>query len=279
MSQQKRMVFPVTFTMVLIGHIVVSCGSPARIPSHEKVKIAKEVRKVPIVASIKPPEKSIGSGDSVLELTKIREVRISGAPLQVKSIELLKSSLASCSGDPKSTELKDEMVLNPGEEKLLPDLNGRRPFLLQSVYTSQVKVGETITTVGNVTQVTNIFKPVLKSQDVFDFEKPNLYDASRAGRGTAGGDALTSSLLMSLGSIAAVVAWNCDPNSSQSCNCSTESFAREIFSRCLPSVSLESSEATAALKEFTEMCNTSDVYKRRKAFGSLLGSYAFAVAR
>jgi hypothetical protein len=185
---------------------------------------------------------------TVIETIKKETISDSGASFQVKSVQLLKSSLRACLG-PGATVVKPEMILS-GAAFSVDTTTGLKPFLLGAS-----KVG----------------------QDIVDLEQVNLYDPEKVVRGTVGADALSDLYLRSLGTIADVAAFNCDLNDPM-CNCSTDALAKSFLERCLPAFKLDTAEGKTAFDAFSTACKGNSESKR-KAIASVIGSYAFASAR
>ncbi|MCA3086807.1 MAG: hypothetical protein ING65_10950 [Rhodocyclaceae bacterium] len=172
----------------------------------------------------------------------------SGSGIQVKSIQLLKSSITSCVGDGLTVVSGDMLTTSTDATRAV---KGRVGFLGPGV----AKVGD----------------------DIVDKLSGDLYNPLNASRAGTGADGLTDSYLRALGIIADVVAHNCDVNGA--CDCSTEAKALALVSKCFPGFSPGTTQTLNASKYLSEMCASDDLKKRRQAIASMLSSYAFASSR
>ncbi|MCX6125785.1 MAG: hypothetical protein NTV34_13715 [Proteobacteria bacterium] len=177
------------------------------------------------------------------------EITSSGGLFQLKSANLLRSSIKSCMG-PDMTKISADMILLQDLPLSPPAPDGRIRFLLP-VYIS--------------------------GSDIIDMEKSSLVDPDRGARSAVAADGLTDTYLRSLALIGDVVAHNCSSNNPL-CACETEALAIEMVSRCVPTLDPKSAALKEAAQILTSVCSQGGSGMRR-AVSSLLSSYAFGLAR
>lgn len=176
---------------------------------------------------------------------------VTGPDQQVKNSALIRQSIASCVGEKAIPTTKDMFLLSATKPP-----PGKVPFLQ-----------------GEPNDGT----------DIIQREENNLYQNKVPMRGQAATYSLTLSYLGALGTVANVVAHNCDFTSTTSpCQCKTEQNALDFLKKCLPG--LADSKLTVAAKQMSELCSSGkDAQEQeinsRKAIATALGSGVFALAR
>lgn len=262
MSARRGLATLSTFVAYALLPFSAGCGNSPPLKSAQGSAPASKPVSAAVKASSAAEAKVQGANDvsGVLKGERVlqKEVSDSGTGLQVKSIALLRSSLLSCTGD-VNTNVSCDMHIAAGggapagcaTANRLSGPAGRSTFLLASRYPA--------------------------GSDVIDVEAPNLYDPRRASRSGTGADELTDSYLRALGVIADVVAHNCDPEGK--CDCSTQDKAAKLVERCFPGYDPASSRMKQTAMILAQACSSPNLALRRKAFASMIGSYAFAASR
>ncbi len=178
-------------------------------------------------------------------------IQVVGADQQVKNAVLIRQSLNTCMGDKFILTSKDMYVLTP-----TPAPAGKRAFLMGT--------------------------PV-DGEDIIQKEESSLYEGTVPIRGQVATYPLSLSYLGALGTVANVVAHNCNFTSETSpCLCKTEQNAHDLLKRCLPGHN--DALLIEASKRMTALCRTGkdapeQELNSRKAIAAVLGSGAFALAR
>jgi hypothetical protein len=204
-----------------------------------------------------PEAKPTAVGELTGTRTLRKDVSDSGAGLQVKGIDLLRSSITSCLGGNLTRVTCDMIVVPPGttptacESRAGLEASGRKAFLLPGVFA--------------------------QGDDVITKLSSSLYDPRKASRAGTGADSLNDVYLRALGTIADVVAHNCDVTAD--CDCSSMEKAELIVKKCFPGLDPRSTRVSSTVGLLAEACAKPGLVDRRKALAAMLGSYAFASAR
>jgi hypothetical protein len=170
----------------------------------------------------------------------------SGLVIQMKNLNQLRSSIASCLGQDK-LDISSSMI----STGTVPEKDGQIRFLGSSDF----KVGE----------------------DILDAESKSLVDLEYGQRSTIVGDGATATYLRSLALVADVVAHNCTPDDPK-CKCATREDANAMLNRCVPALDPNSEGFKAGVEMMYYVC-AENAFGMRKAVSSLISSYAFGMAR
>lgn len=248
-------------TAANVGALVIlfssACGQPPKLVGTLFESKSKPAPTAAPPKKLAENERAVDSGDLRGTRTLRKDVSDSGAALQVKSIDLLRSSIASCLGGNLTRVTCDMIVVPPGttppacpaRDNLTA--TGRKAFLLPGSFSPD--------------------------DDVITKLSENLYDPRKSSRAGTGADALSDVYLRALGTIADVVAHNCDVNAD--CDCSSMARTELIVKKCFPGLNPDSTRLKTTVSLLAEACSTSNLMDRRKALAAMLGSYAFASAR
>ena len=196
------------------------------------------------------------------EFTLDKVIQGAGEEIQVKSLQLLLSSVGSCFGGPGGDIVSPGMIYTPDVGPGAATADGKVRIIV-----SGSKAG--------VDKVYGSFDP----KSVVVRLSENFYDIEARGRANVASDQLTDSYLRSLRVVADVFAWNCDVSSGGSCDCSTPAAAKTMFERCLPQINSSEEKTALVLRKFSDMCASTSLMERRKAIAAMVGSYAFATSR
>lgn len=280
-----------TLTLTLMTTVALalgaSCGSPPKgAPRFDSSKGKPVVEKSvgPGVSTADAeakttPKPPTTADDNTVPGESLNEYRINdntGRGLQRKNLRQLVTSLSACVGSSSVDEsflvIKQEMVLagavtaaaiaagTPASTAPAAmgaaNAEGRLAFLGAERYGS--KVGTSILT----------------------SEKDSL-DSGAGRTGVAADTVEDDNFLSALGTVADVVAWNCDVNAGGACYCSTQAAAEALISRCMPLLSGARADVKAVAAKMSDAshCGSTDKYKRRQAVASLISSYAFATSK
>ena len=237
-------------TLIAMAVLQLGCNGISVELAPTKPRIAKDDNSAP-TGPVRNPQGAIPTTEPppIKIVERNVEITSSGGLFQLKSANLLRSSIKSCMG-PGMTKISEDMILIPGQADLLQALDGRIRFLLP-VY--------------------------IAGSDIIEVEKSSLVDPDRSARSAVAADGLTDTYLRSLALIGDVVAHNCSA-SNPLCACETEELAVEMISRCVPTLDPKSSALKEAAQMLTSVCSQGGSGMRR-AVSSLLSSYAFGLAR
>jgi hypothetical protein len=179
-----------------------------------------------------------------------REVSGGSGEIQVKSFQLLKSSINSCFSANNFTKVAEDMLVFDQSDPTLPD--GRIRFLLP--------------------------QPGLAAGiDILEFLKKDLGGDESVSRTTIVSDSLSAPYLRALSVVADVIAHACEVDDPY-CACADEGDAQAMIARCLPQLNPKAPEFDAVVKGMAAQCKEG-AQGQRRAIASLISSYVFAEGR
>jgi hypothetical protein len=204
-----------------------------------------------------------GSGDDTIDTASgdqpevvINLEAVEGTAMQVKNVNLLRSSISEC----LDIEVANKSVFNINYDMIIgqtpadPD-KGKVLF-----YNGDCKVGN----------------------DITGCLKADLYDPDAVAGDTVSSNALSVSYLQALGTVANVIAHNCDTDGK--CKCDDDKVAEGLITRCFPY--LTDAAFDAAHDFLVQTCKSpagstpGDAAKaRRQGIANIIGSVGFAKAR
>ncbi len=191
------------------------------------------------------PEEEVKDEEDDEDLEVDKELENAPGGFQVKSFEVLSSSIDSCMGNPDYKLITADMSALSDEP--LPD--GGKRFLLGGV----------------------------AGQNILELEKANL-GGNLPPRTTINSDALTDQYLRAIGVVADVVAHNCDLQDPK-CNCTIRANAEAMMKRCFPALNPTTPDFQSAVDGLHNACSTGGAEGQRKAIAAVIGSYAFLQGR
>ena len=195
-------------------------------------------------------EETIADEDSEGGPTEVVQ-NISGlGAFQVKSVDVLKSSIVTCFNNPDILSISEDMLIDDEAPAELG--NGRERFLIP-------KGGSYVA-----------------GANIVDLERENLSGDAGPVTGVRS-DQLTDTYLRAVSVVADVVAHNCSANDPY-CTCGSEQSATEMLARCLPSFSPNSDAFKSLAVQFAGHCGSTEK-SQREAIASLIASYAFIKGR
>lgn len=236
-----------------------------------------------------------GSGDEIVQIdttgsesttTQVYPgvVDSSLVSLQVKSLSLLRASIAGCFGNDAMTQLTRDMFAAESfltaQDQIDFESQGKKRIFSKTSsyglrYTREKALAGGSTTVEFVDPANGSL--VADPHDVLETEAANLNDVAQGIRTTVSSDSLSDRYLRALEMVGQVVAHRCrldDPL----CDCTTEAKAKDMILRCMPTLEVEESTVQEAAQKMSAQCIQSPL-EHRKAIASLVSSYAFAVRR